>query len=54
MSRPCGDMPEDYRGHTIVALAHHEVGKPGNLVNNRFLGYLQDMPEEIGIAAEIP
>src|SRR5512133_2557570 len=47
-------MPEDYRGYTIVALAHHHVAKPRNLIDNRLLRDLQDVPEEIRITPEVP
>ena len=54
MAGPPAAVPEHDGRDAVVALAHHEVRKPGNLVHDRLLGDLQDVPEQIGIAPEVP
>ena len=54
MPRPLRAVAEDDRRDTVVALAHDKVCKAGNLIHYCFFGYLEDMPEQIGIPAEVP
>ena len=46
-------VAEDDCGDTVVTLTHHEVGKPGDFVHDRFFRDLEHVAEEIRIAPEI-
>ena len=54
MAGPSAAVPEDHCRDAIIALTHNEVCKSGYLIHHCFLGYLQDVPEQVGIAPEIP
>ena len=53
MTSPWWTVAEDDSRDTIVALSHDKVCKAGNLIHNGFFGYLEHMPEQVGITPEI-
>ena len=54
MPVPFRAVAENNCGDTVVALSHNKVCKAGYLINYSFFGYLEHMPEQVGIATEVP
>ena len=53
MPLPVRAVAEDDGGDAFVALPHDEVGECREFVDDGFLGYLKDAPEEVFFAPEV-